>query len=90
MKPWSEVLVEILEAYGIDTAFGIPGVHTVELYRGPPGHETDPITPRATNRARGSWRTASPAPPENRRPVSSSPAFQSSATGCFARLNSPA
>ena len=29
-----EALVALLEAYGIDTAFGIPGVHTIELYRG--------------------------------------------------------
>ena len=29
-----EVLVKILQNYGIDTIFGIPGVHTVELYRG--------------------------------------------------------
>jgi len=34
MKTCGEVLVEILENYGIDTVFGIPGVHTVELYRG--------------------------------------------------------
>ena len=27
-------LVELLKAYGVDTVFGIPGVHTVELYRG--------------------------------------------------------
>jgi acetolactate synthase-1/2/3 large subunit len=26
--------VELLEAYGIDTVFGIPGNHTVQLYRG--------------------------------------------------------
>ena len=29
-------LVELLEAYGIDTVFGIPGVHTIELYREEP------------------------------------------------------
>ena len=27
-------LVETLAANDIDTAFGIPGVHTLELYRG--------------------------------------------------------
>ena len=27
-------LVELLEANGIDTVFGIPGVHNLELYRG--------------------------------------------------------
>lgn len=26
--------IALLEAYGIDTVFGIPGVHTLELYRG--------------------------------------------------------
>jgi acetolactate synthase-1/2/3 large subunit len=41
-----EVLVEILEAYGIDTVFGIPGVHTVELYRGLPNTRIRHITPR--------------------------------------------
>jgi acetolactate synthase-1/2/3 large subunit len=34
MATCGEVLVEILQNYGIDTIFGIPGVHTVELYRG--------------------------------------------------------
>lgn len=29
-----EALVELLAAYNIDTVFGIPGVHTVDLYRG--------------------------------------------------------
>jgi len=29
-----QALVALLEDYGIDTAFGIPGVHTIELYRG--------------------------------------------------------
>lgn len=29
-----QALVELLESYGIDTAFGIPGVHTIEFYRG--------------------------------------------------------
>jgi acetolactate synthase I/II/III large subunit len=41
-----EVLVGLLEAYGIDTVFGIPGVHTVELYRGLPGTRLRHITPR--------------------------------------------
>ena len=27
-------LVELLAANGIDTVFGIPGVHNLELYRG--------------------------------------------------------
>ena len=46
MKTCGEVLVEILEAYGIDTVFGIPGVHTVELYRGLPNTRLTHITPR--------------------------------------------
>jgi 5-guanidino-2-oxopentanoate decarboxylase len=29
-----QALVELLEAYGVDTVFGIPGVHTQEIYRG--------------------------------------------------------
>ncbi|MEM7168810.1 MAG: 5-guanidino-2-oxopentanoate decarboxylase [Pseudomonadota bacterium] len=29
-----QALVELLEAYGVDTVFGIPGVHTLALYRG--------------------------------------------------------
>ena len=46
MKTCGEVLVEILESYGIDTVFGIPGVHTVELYRGLPNTAIRHITPR--------------------------------------------
>ena len=46
MKTCGEVLVEILQNYGIDTIFGIPGVHTVELYRGLPNTDIQHITPR--------------------------------------------
>jgi acetolactate synthase-1/2/3 large subunit len=46
MRTCGEVLVEILEAYGIDTVFGIPGVHTVELYRGLPNTRIRHVTPR--------------------------------------------
>lgn len=46
MKTCGEVLVEMLENYGIDTVFGIPGVHTVELYRGLPDTNIRHITPR--------------------------------------------
>ncbi len=45
-KTTGEVLVELLERYGIDTVFGIPGVHTVELYRGLPATNLRHITPR--------------------------------------------
>src|SRR5210317_515903 len=41
-----EVLVELLQAYGIEIVFGIPGVHTVELYRGLPNTRLRHITPR--------------------------------------------
>lgn len=34
MTTCGEKLMEMLSAYGIDTAFGIPGTHTIELYRG--------------------------------------------------------
>ncbi|KQZ26444.1 hypothetical protein ASD50_03255 [Mesorhizobium sp. Root552] len=41
-----EALIRLLEAYGVDTVFGIPGVHTVELYRGLAGSEIRHVTPR--------------------------------------------
>ncbi|MEM7563123.1 MAG: thiamine pyrophosphate-binding protein, partial [Pseudomonadota bacterium] len=41
-----EVLVEMLQSYGIEIVFGIPGVHTVELYRGLPNTQLRHITPR--------------------------------------------
>ena len=41
-----EYLVKLLEAYGIEIIFGIPGVHTVELYRGLPDTNLTHITPR--------------------------------------------
>eukprot|EP01030_Chromulinospumella_sphaerica_P008129 gene8129-7955_t len=34
MTTCAQSLVRLLEGYGVDTVFGIPGVHTVELYRG--------------------------------------------------------
>lgn len=46
MLTCGELLVELLEAYGVDTVFGIPGVHTVELYRGLPATQIKHITPR--------------------------------------------
>ncbi|MFT5722786.1 MAG: acetolactate synthase-1/2/3 large subunit [Motiliproteus sp.] len=46
MATCGEVLVKILENYDVDTAFGIPGVHTVELYRGLPQTQIRHITPR--------------------------------------------
>jgi acetolactate synthase I/II/III large subunit len=46
MATCGEVLVQLLEAYGIDTAFGIPGTHTIELYRGLPQTNIRHVTPR--------------------------------------------
>ncbi|MDS9470106.1 5-guanidino-2-oxopentanoate decarboxylase [Paracoccus sp. MBLB3053] len=41
-----EALPSLLEAHGIDTVFGIPGVHTVELYRGMANTSLRHVTPR--------------------------------------------
>ncbi len=41
-----EYLVACLEAYGVEIVFGIPGVHTVELYRGIRGSGIRHVTPR--------------------------------------------
>src|ERR671930_2309768 len=46
MATCGEVLVKLLEAYGVELIFGIPGVHTVELYRGLPATRIRAITPR--------------------------------------------
>jgi acetolactate synthase-1/2/3 large subunit len=46
MATCGEVLVAMLEAYGIEVAFGIPGTHTIELYRGLPGSGIRHVTPR--------------------------------------------
>ncbi|MFC0327100.1 5-guanidino-2-oxopentanoate decarboxylase [Halomonas organivorans] len=38
----AELLIRLLrDTYGVDTVFGIPGVHTVELYRGLSGEKND-------------------------------------------------
>jgi thiamine pyrophosphate-dependent acetolactate synthase large subunit-like protein len=35
LKPTTgEICIRLLEQYGVDTVFGIPGVHTLEFYRG--------------------------------------------------------
>ena len=39
-------LTKLLTTYGVDTVFGIPGVHTVELYRGLAGSAIRHVTPR--------------------------------------------
>ena len=46
MATCGEALVHMLEGYGVDTVFGIPGVHTVELYRGLPATRIRHVTPR--------------------------------------------
>ncbi|TQV78211.1 5-guanidino-2-oxopentanoate decarboxylase [Exilibacterium tricleocarpae] len=46
MQTCGEQLVKLLQDYGIDTIFGIPGVHTVELYRGLEQTDIRHITPR--------------------------------------------
>lgn len=60
MTTVGEQLVEWLEAYGVDTVFGIPGVHTVEMYRGLARSSIRHMTPRheqgAGFMADGYWR----------------------------------
>ncbi|MEW5505509.1 5-guanidino-2-oxopentanoate decarboxylase [Pseudomonas antarctica] len=46
MATCGEVLVNLLESYGVDQVFGIPGVHTVELYRGLARSSIRHVTPR--------------------------------------------
>lgn len=46
MTTVGESLVQLLESYDVDTVFGIPGVHTIELYRGLSGSKIRHITPR--------------------------------------------
>ena len=41
-----EALIHLLEAHGVDTVFGIPGVHTIELYRGLASSRIRHVTPR--------------------------------------------
>lgn len=46
MTTIGEALVTLLERHGADTVFGIPGVHTVELYRGLASSKIRHVTPR--------------------------------------------
>lgn len=41
-----EHLIKLLEMHGVDTVFGIPGVHTAELYRGLAASPIRHVTPR--------------------------------------------
>ena len=45
-KSCGEALMHLLEAYGVTTVFGIPGEHTLELYRGIEKSNVQAITPR--------------------------------------------
>ncbi|MFC2968851.1 5-guanidino-2-oxopentanoate decarboxylase [Acidimangrovimonas pyrenivorans] len=46
MTSIGEALVAGLEKRGVSVVFGIPGVHTIELYRGLPGSGIRHVTPR--------------------------------------------
>ena len=46
MTTVGEALVHLLESYDVDTVFGIPGVHTIELYRGLARSRIRHVTPR--------------------------------------------
>lgn len=46
LKTVGEALIDLLEINGVDVVFGIPGVHTVELYRGLAGSSIRHVTPR--------------------------------------------
>ena len=46
MATCGEVMVQLLEDRGVEVVFGIPGVHTVELYRGLPMTNIRHVTPR--------------------------------------------
>ncbi|BCX66265.1 5-guanidino-2-oxopentanoate decarboxylase [Pseudomonas izuensis] len=46
MTRCAQALVQLLEGYGVEHVFGIPGVHTVELYRGLHGSRLTHVSPR--------------------------------------------
>ena len=46
MTTVGECLITLLERHGVDIVFGIPGVHTVELYRGLARSKIRHVTPR--------------------------------------------
>jgi hypothetical protein len=46
MRPFGAYVVECLAANGVEFVFGIPGVHTVELYRALPESPIRHVTPR--------------------------------------------
>ena len=60
MPALGTLIPAMLAERGVDTVFGVPGVHTVEMYRGLPGSGVRHITPRheqgAGFMADGYWR----------------------------------
>ena len=46
MATCGEAAVRLLEQYDVDTIFGIPGVHTLEYYRGLADSPIRHVTPR--------------------------------------------
>ena len=46
MPSLGEMIPKLLVERGVDTVFGVPGVHTVEMYRGMPGSGLTHHTPR--------------------------------------------
>lgn len=46
MTRFGRFVVECLAGYGVEYVFGIPGVHTIELYRGLAGSAIRHVTPR--------------------------------------------
>ena len=45
-KSCADAIVGLMESYGIDTIFGIPGVHTVAFYRALVSSGLRHVTPR--------------------------------------------
>lgn len=46
MPTCAQAIIRLLEDYGVEVVFGIPGVHNVELYRGLEGAALRHVTPR--------------------------------------------
>ena len=49
-----EALVELLADYGVELVFGIPGTHSIELYRGLSSSKIRHISPH-TSKVAGLW-----------------------------------
>ena len=61
MATTGEAVVRLLEQYGTDTVFGIPGVHTLEIYRGLAASSIRHVAPRHEQGARLHGRRATAA-----------------------------